>query len=197
MPAFDLRMIKVGKYVNTAGTITYTDQTEVGDAMTANLELRYAEGRLYAKSALAEYVKAATGGSISIGVKYIKTAAKKLMFGAQDSTHLTSVTGLKYSAGDEPKYVGVAFYGPSMVDGVEKYECVFVSKALFGPPSMSYQTKGDSINFQTPTTSGEFLPDDSTGRLMIETAEVDTEANALAWINDCLDITSSTQTTTT
>ena len=48
MPQFDLRNIKAAKYVNTQGTVTYTSATKVGDAMTANLELRNAEGRLFA-----------------------------------------------------------------------------------------------------------------------------------------------------
>lgn len=50
MPEFDLRGIRCGKYVNTAGVITYTTPTKVGDAMTANLELRFAEGRLLPKA---------------------------------------------------------------------------------------------------------------------------------------------------
>ena len=66
MPNFDLRGIKIAKYVNTAGTITYTGPVSVGDAIECNLELKFAEGRLYAESALAEYMKLANGGTISI-----------------------------------------------------------------------------------------------------------------------------------
>ena len=40
MPEFDLRGIRAGKYVNTNGVVTYTGVQKVGDAMTANLELR-------------------------------------------------------------------------------------------------------------------------------------------------------------
>ena len=65
MPQFDLRGIKAAKYNNNGGTITYTNKTDVGDAMTANLELRFAEGRLYAESALAEYLKEVTGWASS------------------------------------------------------------------------------------------------------------------------------------
>ena len=61
MPQFDLRGIKCAKYVNTGGAISYTDKQAVGDAMTANLEMRFAEGRLYAESALAEYLRKAVG----------------------------------------------------------------------------------------------------------------------------------------
>ena len=66
MPSFDLRGIRAGKYKNTSGTVTYTEPTDVGDAMSAQLELKFAEGRLYAESKLAEYIKLATGGTISL-----------------------------------------------------------------------------------------------------------------------------------
>ena len=189
MPQFDLRGIKCAKYVNTNGTITYTNAQAVGDAMTATLEMRFAEGRLYAESTLAEYMRKATGGTISLGVKYIKNAAQQLMFGStakQRSITVESaaqtVSSLVLGAKSTPAYVGVSFYAPDMVDGVEKYTCVKVAKCLFGPPSMSLQTAGDSIQFNTPTTSGEFLADDSTNQDMLEVAICDTEAAAIAWV---------------
>lgn len=189
MPSFDLRGIKVAQYTNTSGTISYSNATSAGDAMTANLDLTFAEGRLYAEGKLAEFIREATGGTLSLGVKYIPDAAKKLLFGAVDKSRTisgTTVTGLKYSANDDPKYVGVAFYAPDMIDGVKKYTCVFVKKARFGPPSMSYVTKGESITFNTPTTTGEFLPDDSSAADLFETAVVDTVAAAQAWVTAVL-----------
>lgn len=80
MPQFDLRGIKIAEYINTSGTISYDNAQSVGDAMNVNLDLRYAEGRLYAESTLAEYLRKATGGTISIGVKYIPEDAQKLMY---------------------------------------------------------------------------------------------------------------------
>ena len=199
MPQFDLRHIYAAKYVNTNGTITYTDPQQVGDAMTANLELRYAEGRLYAESTLAEYMRKAVGGTISLGVKYIKDAAQQMLFGKRTKTRsitytpagstastTTSVAGLTIGGSDEGQYVGVAFYSPDMVDGVKKYTCVFVHKALFGPPSMALQTAGENITFNTPTTSGEFLSDDSATHELFETAVVDTEEAAIAWVTAVL-----------
>lgn len=193
MPQFDLRGIQVAKYVNTAGTITYTNRQTVGDAMTANLEMRYAEGRLYAESTLAEYMRKATGGTISLGVKYIPNAAQQLMFGSRSksrtvtyqnngATATSTVSGLVLGAKTDSAYVGVGFYAPDMVDGVEKYTCVKVAKCLFGPPGMALQTAGENIQFNTPTTSGEFLADDSADQDMIEVAICDTEEQAIAWV---------------
>jgi len=190
MPSFDLRGIKVAKYVNTSGTISYTDAQTVGDAMNVNLQFKYAEGRVYAESVLAEFMKKIVGGTISIGVKYIPEAAQKLMFSAREATQVvtvgttaTTINSLKFGAKDTPQYVGIAFYAPSMVDGVEKFLAVKIQRALFGPPSMTMQTLGDNITFQTPTTTGEFLADHSTNQELIESAYCDTEAAAQAWIN--------------
>lgn len=199
MPQFDLRGIKIAKYVNTSGTITYTDAQTVGDAMNVNLELRYAEGRLYAESTLAEYMKKATGGTISVGVKYIPDAAQQLMFGSTASTRsitytpagastssTASVSSLIIKATTEGAYVGLACYAPDMVDGVKKYTCLKVAKCLFGPPSMSLQTAANNITFNTPTTSGEFLADDSTAQNLIEVAVCDDEEEAKAWVTAVL-----------
>lgn len=193
MPQFDLRGIQVAKYVNTSGTISYTNRQTAGDAMTANLEMRYAEGRLYAESTLAEFIKKATGGTISIGVKYLPDAVQQLMFGSRSksrtvnyqnsgATATATVASLILGAKTDSAYVGIGFYAPDMVDGVEKYTCVKISKALFGPPSMSLQTAGENIQFNTPTTSGEFLADDSSDQDMLEVAICDTEAAAIAWV---------------
>ena len=190
MPSFDLRGIKVAKYVNTSGVITYTDAQKLGDAMNVTLELKFAEGRLYAESTLSEYLKLATGGTISIGVKYIPDEVQELIFGAATSSRTvetdTSITGLKFSAKDIADYVGVAFYAPDKIDGVTKYTCVMVRKTLFGPPSMNFQTKGENITFNTPTTTGEFLADDSPAQILLETGIADTEAAAIAWVDEVL-----------
>lgn len=188
MPSFDLRGIKVAKYVNTAGTISYTDLQSMGDAMSVNLELRFAEGRLYAESTLAEYMRKAVGGTISIGVKYIPDAVQKILFGSKEKTRsvsvdssTVSVTSLVTTGKSDGSYVGVAFYAPDRIDGAEKYTCVKIARAMFGMPSMTYQTAGENIQFNTPTTSGEFLADHSDAQDMLEVAICDTEAAAKAW----------------
>ena len=197
MPQYGLRGMKVAKYVNTSGTISYTDLQEVGAAITANFELQRSEAKLYADDGLAEYMASAVGGTISLGVKYIKDAAQKLMFGLVDksrsvtytqgtSTTTTTVSGLGVSAKNEGVYVGVGFYCPAVMDGTKKFWCCRICKALFAPPNMTLQTKGENIVFNTPTTSGQMLMDDSADGLIYESAYVDSEAAAIAWVDAAL-----------
>lgn len=189
MPTFDLRGIKIGKYINTEGTITYDTPISMGDAISVELNLTAAEGRLYAESRLAEYKKLITGGTVSVGVKYITDAAQKLLFGMSENTRNvgtnTSQKSLKATAKDIAKYVGMGFYAPDAIDGTDKYTAVFVYKVLFGAPGYVYATKGDSITFQTPTTTGEFLADDSENKNIMEIAILASESDAVAWINKC------------
>lgn len=194
MAKYDLRYIQCAKYVNTNGTITFTEKQKVGDAMTANIELRFAEGRLYAESTLAEFVRKCTGGTISLGVKYIKTAAQKLMFGLTEKSRsvtptggtATDVTSLVTKRSTLGNYVGVSFYTPALYEGVEKYDCIFIGKCMFGEPSETLQTAGESIQFNTPVTNGEFLADDSTEGQIKEAVTVDSEELAIAWCDAVL-----------
>lgn len=189
MPQFDLRHIQCAKYVNTNGTVSFENKQAVGDAMTANVELRFAEGRLYAESALAEMIRKCTGGTVSLGVKYIKESAQQLMFGVASKSRsvtpaggtATSVSSLVTKKRTLGNYVGISFYAPTMVDGDEKFDCIFIGKCMFGEPSLNLQTAGENIQFNTPTTNGEFLADDSTDGNIKEVATVDTEALAIAW----------------
>lgn len=197
MAKYDLRYIQCAKYNNNNGVISFTDKQKVGDAMTVNIELRFAEGLLYAESVLAEFIRKCTGGTISMGVKYILQAAQKLMFGMSERSRsvtpaggtATEVKSLVTKRNTIGQYVGVSFYTPALYEGVEKYDCVFIGKCMFGEPSESTQTAGENIQFQTPVTNGEFLADDSEEGQIKEAVTLDTEALARAWCDAVLSAT--------
>lgn len=190
MPQFDLKGIKIAEYqLGENNTVTYANKQTIGDAMGVNMELRFAEARLYAEGRLAEYVREITGGTLSIAEKYIPDAAQKILFGARDKSRTVnakSVAGLVVGSDDSGKYVGVAGYAPDMVDTVKKYYCFQFRKAKFGRPSMAFQTKGENIQFATPTTTGELMADDTETHDIVEDATVDTEAEAKAWVDAVL-----------
>lgn len=194
MPQYGLKRIYAAQYANSNGTISYSSPTHVGDAITAQIEPQNAQASLYAEDGLAEFMSAMVGGTISIGVKYIKDAAQQLLFGMQEKdrsvsykpvgttvTATATVKSLAIGSHDEGNYVGLSFYAPNMKDGGKTFFCVFVKKALFGPPGMTLQTKSENITFQTPTTTGRFLMDDSSDNRFYETAVVEDENEAIAW----------------
>lgn len=197
MPQYGLKGVKIGKYTAGDSSVNYSDQQEVGKAMKANFELRRSEARLYGDDALAEYMTGLTGGTISLGVTYIKDDAQKLMFGfTQKSNNITpssgtttTVQGLAAGAKDTPSYVGVAFFCPALKDNEQVFWCCHLYKVMFGPPSMSLQTKSENIQFNTPTTNGEILPADTYDAPFYEFAYVDSEDKAYAWVDSVLFIT--------
>lgn len=188
MPQFDLRGMKVAKYQNNDGNVSYGTPVALGDAMNVNIDLRFAEGRLYAESTLAEYVREPTGGTISVGAKYVKKDAEVLMYGCTAETENDEVT---YTGKDNANYVGYGAYAPDKIDGVTKFTAFFIHKALFGPPSYSIQTKGENIQFSTPTTTGEFLTEDSAKKKLLSRATFATDTEAIAWIDAKMGVTGS------
>lgn len=189
MPQFDLKGIKVGKYNFNKETkkVTYDTPISVGDAMSCTMEIRRAEARLYAEGALKEYISEITGGTCSIGTKYIPADAQQLMYGSREKVRTIAekeVTSLLTGSNDSGDYVGVAGYDPDMMDNIKKYYCWMFKKVRFGKPGMSLQTKGETIQFQTPTTTGEILPDDTNLEdNVVEEAYVDSEEEAIAWVD--------------
>lgn len=194
MPQFDLLGMQIAEYSETANVVSYGTPMSAGDAMSCNLELTFAEGRLYAEGALAEFLRMATGGKVSIGVKYIPEAAQKLMFGFEEKTRSLTYTpkggenpvtksakSLAATADSTGHYVGFACFAPDMIDKTKKYTCFFIPCALFGPPNYSLETKGENIRFATPTTTGEFLKDGSAEGVIKEIYIADDENEARAW----------------
>lgn len=187
MPNFDLRHIGVARYNEMDEASYYTDHQTVGEAMTVNLDLVFAEGRLYAEGSLSEYIKLATGGTMSIGVKRIMPKAQVLLYGSTESAYTVNgrtMTGLVTGADDLPNDVGVSFYAPDRLNGKNVFTCVLVKRAAFGPPSYAYATRGQNITFGTPTTTGEFQSDANNEFFEVATAE--NEIDAVTWCDTML-----------
>lgn len=201
MPAFDLRGLRASEYMFNENTISYGTPESLGDAMKALLDLKHAEGRLYAESSLKEYLSEVTGGTLALGVKYIPRTTQPLLFGRMektrsitvkenDVTKTKQVKSLVTIGNGSGKYVGVVGYAPDMIDGNLKFTAFFIHRIKFAEPGRSYQTKGENIVFDTPTTVGEVLADDSPHKEYIEDATLDTEEEAIAWGDACLGVTS-------
>ena len=77
--------------------------------------------------------------------------------------------------------------GVEKVDGVRSFIGNFLKKAKFTEPSEDYSTKGDSIEYKTPSISGRALGlDDGSWK---ETEACSSEEDALKWINTMFGVT--------
>ena len=194
---YGLRDIWFGEYSYSDGAISYANQQVLGRGITATFDLKFAEGRLYSSGALSRYKKKLTGGSISLNVEDLPQSIQKSIFAATEYSRnvgSAAVKSIGYNRNSGGRYVGIATYVPADEASGDGYIGVFVHKAMFGPPSMSYQTENDSIQWTTPTTTGEFVDPDGTQSdgspwSQIEIAEFATEASALEWCKACLGVT--------
>ena len=159
--------------------------------------LRANNSRILGWQRVREYLREATGGTITFEATFFTPEMQVLAFGATQKTReitytndagaqvTENVSSVVYASDDDAPYVGFAVYSPDVINHEKKWSAIFVACAKFSPPNTTRQTRDNSIAFQTPTTTGRFLPDDTTGHVIQETAICDSELAAKAWCEAC------------
>lgn len=132
------------------GNETYATPVKLAKAMTAELSVELAEETLYADDAAAEVVKEFQSGTLSLGIDDIGTTAAEILTGAKidDNNVLVSTSD------DTSLPVAIAFRAKKS-NG--KYRYFWLYRVKFGIPETNLTTKGDSIEFSTPTIEGTIL----------------------------------------
>ncbi|WP_411336134.1 major tail protein [Ruminococcus gauvreauii] len=177
MAYIGLRRPIIGKLNIEKGT--YSTPFTFGKAIAIQVTPSYAEGSLYADDVQAEYDKIFSYADVVLNTSTIPIQAHADMFG-----HTTADSPNKFvtfNADDENGYVGVAWITVEKVDGVRSFTANFLCKVKFSEPAEDYATKGESIEYKTPSINGRALAlDDGKWK---EIAVFDTEEAAKAWID--------------
>lgn len=162
----------------------YKNGFACGKAITVNITPNYSEAKLYANNSLSEYTKEFKDGTITLGTDRLPYQASSVCFG-----HEVSEDGKKiiFKSTDDTKNVGIGFYVSRVEDSVKTYEATVVYKAKFNDSTNDYQTKGDTIEFKTPSIEGTIAAL-STGEWK-ETQIFDSEKAADEWLKTTLNIT--------
>ena len=175
MAYIGLRKPIIGK---RTGAKTYGETFALGKAVSLQVTPNYAEGSLYADDGQAEYDKEFSYAEVTLGTSTIPTKAQQEMFGHTVEEDQKSV---KLNADDENSYVGMAWISVEKVDGKRSFTGNFLYKVKFSEPSEDYTTKGESIEYKTPSITGRAsVEDDGDWK---EVQSFDTEAEAMEWIN--------------
>lgn len=198
MARIGLRGATLARYnVDTSGAVTYGLPVSGGCARAANLQLQFAEAELWGCDGLREYLREATGGTITFEATFFTPEMKVLAFGNKERTReityqnaegvdiTKTITSVADTSSDDAPYVGFAVYSPDLINHVKKWAAIFVPCVKFSSPNTTLQTRDNSIAFQTPTTTGRFLPDDTDEHVIRDVAILDTEAEAQAWCQAC------------
>lgn len=174
----------------SSGKPVYSNGFTCGKAMGIDIDPQYAEGSLYGDNGTAEYDKEFKNANITLNTTTLPIEAHEIMFG--HTVAKESEKSIKDKTTDESKYVGAGFYVSEKVDGEKKFVAMWIFKAKFSEGKESYKTKGENIEYQTPSLSGQAVGvADGDWR---ERRIFDTEAAAQEWIDTMAGIKSSTPT---
>jgi hypothetical protein len=178
----------------TAGTaqsaITYGTGVVAEHAISGNITYNFDEQSLYGDDKLAEYFKGLTGYDIELGLTELDDALAVLL-GIERAATATNITTYHMVA-DNTTSVGVGFVQTLIVNGAKSYVGYWFHKATFSINNENAQTKGESIEWQTPTLTGKGWGvelDASNGVQYRERQVFTTEAAALAWLKSKANIT--------
>lgn len=129
------------------GNETYGTPASLAKAMTAELSVELAEATLYADDGAAEIVKEFQSGTLSLGIDDIGATTASILTGAvvDDNKVLVSTSE---DTGDS---VAIGFRAKK-ANG--KYRYFWLYRVKFGIPATNLTTKGESIEFSTPTIEG-------------------------------------------
>ena len=132
------------------GLETYGEPSVLAKAISAELSVELNEAILYADDGAAEVVKEFKSGTLSLGIDDLGAAAASALTGAViDGNGVVIATS---EDGGDPVAIG---FRAKKSNG--RYRYFWLYKVKFGIPATNLQTKGDSINFSTPTIDGTIM----------------------------------------
>ena len=166
---------------------TYSDGFKCGTAVGTEISPQYNEAKLYGDNALQESLKEFKYADVTLNTTDMPIDAANVMFGHKIDKEKNSII---YNNGDVANYVGYGFFASEMINGKTTYIAAVLPKVKFSESADSYNTKGDSIEFKTPSLSGNAMAN-SAGDWKIKQT-FDTEEEAIAFIKEKLNITDAT-----
>ena len=133
---------------------TYGAGFVVGKAIQANLTITRNNNPLYGDDAIAEDDNGITGMSLELGVDDLEDEVRANLMGDVVVQGESGAPAVYYETGNSAPNVGFGYIRVRRRHGVTSYQALFIHKITFGQTSENAQTKGESIEWQTPTITG-------------------------------------------
>ena len=172
------------------GAKVYGEPFAFGKAIGLQVTPNYAEGSLNADDAQVEYDKEFNYAEVTLNTSTIPIEAHEKMFGHKVNEGKTGATFNKdiasthmvlVDANTSSKDVRNMMDEMEKVDGVRKFIGNVLYKVKFSEPSEDYSTKGDSIEYKTPSITGRAIANEDGDWKDFEA--FDASEDALKWIN--------------
>jgi phi13 family phage major tail protein len=131
------------------GTATYDGAKNHGKAVSTNFAPNTSDAALYGDDAIAESDTVANGGTLTLGVTDDDDTVFAPLLG-----HTITDGEVVYTTEDVAPYVGIGYILTKVVNNDRKYKVDFFNKVKFSEIAYDQNTKGESIEYTTPTIEG-------------------------------------------
>ena len=163
------------------GTPSYEGATNLGKAVSCSVSITNNEAKLYGDDTLAESDTSFASGTITLGVTDDDDTVFSPLLGHSISDGLVVKT-----SNDAAPYVGIGRIVTKMVNGAYKYKVEFLYKVKFSEPSRDENTKGESIEFTTPSIEGLISSLDDVNGTWSLSKTFNTKSDALTYLKNLL-----------
>lgn len=134
--------------------IEYENGMLFGEPIGATITIQSTKTDLNAGDKTVESDNSITGGDISLDIDDIPEEAHALL----GFKEVADGEGKKYvKTGDASDYIGFGFVRTRVKSGQRSYEAMWCYKVQLGLTSINGQTKGQQIQWQTPSLSGSLM----------------------------------------
>ena len=174
MAGIGLKNFKYAK-LNLDGQTYGTVKTLAG-AIECKVTLDLTEASLYADDALKEQVSLFKSGTLTAGIDDDNDSVFAELLGKTVDEQTGVVTS---NTEDLPIYVGFGHIVSKIVNGEKKYKVKFFPKVKFKPFIPDSKTKGDSLEFTTPSVEATIFENDNGDWEKHSVCSTESEANTL------------------
>jgi phi13 family phage major tail protein len=165
------------------GTATYDGAKNLGKAVSCSVSITNNEAKLYGDDTLAESDTSFASGTITLGVTDDDDTVFAPLLGHELDAETQEVIK---TSNDAAPYVGVGRIVTKMVNGAYKYKVEFLYKVKFAEPSKDETTKGESIEFSTPSVEGLISSLDDVNGTWSKTKTFNTKSDALTYLKNLM-----------
>lgn len=166
---------------------TYDTGFDVGGAISANLtKTRNTNGDLYYDDALGESDKGLISIGLELGVDELTEEVQGKMGLLKAVSAGTPSVTTYYETSANPTPIGIGYMRVRSKHNTVTYQAIWIYKMQFTMDSEQAQTKGESIQWQTPTVNGKGfgLDVDSSGDLSFrKIRSFSSESDAAAFLD--------------
>jgi len=177
MATIGLRDLFYAPIITTVnGADNYGTPVRMAKAINADLTIETAEATLYADDSIDEIMKSFVGGTLTLNINDLEPNIQAVLLGQTQDDNGVAIA----SEDDEPPYVAIGFRATKPRG---KFKHVWLYKVKFAIPNETYQTKGSSMTFNTPTIVGSFIkrPD---GRWKVDHTGTMTDQISQNWLDE-------------